>query len=176
MDHNSEDVHHGHPRRGRCHTIQPHMHVSMAHRATDQAGQSAIHCLVHLIRYLAKAQLGGLRFICDSAEEHPPPSHIVSLLGPSSLFDAPKCGLGAYRNTRVCQNLLPYLELNEAHARIPAQHWPMETAIAALGLANWITHSSPPLEGGKRAPPNKQGFSLHGTPPRLGTHSNSLQF
>ena len=74
---------------------------------TTLQGQGAPHCLAHLIQDLSEAQPGGVGFIWDTAELKPPASHVVSLLGQRSLIDASKCGLDAYRNTRVWQNLMP---------------------------------------------------------------------
>jgi hypothetical protein len=103
---------------------------------------------------------------------------MVSLLGQITLIEAPKCESGAYRITRIWQNLMLSSKLRVAHGRLPAPQRPVQTGLDNAGLHEWSEHSiyisSPhPAEGSPTTPtdadPSYKEPLFH-----LGTHPNSL--
>jgi hypothetical protein len=111
-------------------------HLPRAHRGNTLLVHGAPHSIAQLIQYLNEAHPGGVGFIRDTNELKLPTPLVVSLLEQGSLIDDSKCVSVAYRNTQVWQNLMPYPTLNEAHARLPAPHRPVETAIGDVSLIN----------------------------------------
>jgi len=131
-----------------------------AHKGNTCPDQSAPLRPARSIQHLNEAQPGGIDFISDITEIRPSSPHVVSLLGRGYLIDASKCGSGAYRNPQVCPKLMPYSELNEPRAHLPAPQRPVETAIEAAWLAIWITYPSPLPQSGKHAAPDSEGAVL----------------
>jgi len=67
-------------------------------------------------------------------------------MGQGILLDAPKCGSGAYRNTRIWQNLMPHDALVEEHSRLLTRTRPVDAALATAWLSRLSTF--PALEAG----------------------------
>ena len=103
---------------------------------------------------------------------HPPSANTLSLLGQGTLLDAPKCGSGAYRNTRTWQNLLPQDTLAAEHARLQPSARPVEAALETIGLSKWSTHPSPQLEDSHRAQPT----TFRGPLPYMGSNPDTAPF
>ena len=63
--------------------------------------------------------MGGIGFIWDTPVRSLLPTHIHTLMGPSTVLNAPKCGSGAHRPTHIWQNLLSKAAaLNAAYANL----------------------------------------------------------
>jgi hypothetical protein len=99
----------------------PHMlaiHLSKSKREHPPPGPDIVRHIIRLVPHLSETQPEGVGYIWNSSEIYPPSANTLSLLGQGTLLDASKCGLGAYRNTSIWQNLLPYDTLAAEHARL----------------------------------------------------------
>ncbi len=84
-------------------------------------------------------------------------------------LDAPKCGSGAYRNTRIWQNLMPYDAMLKEHARLLPPSRPFDAALTTIWLSRLITF--PTI--GARNQPQLQHTPLRGPLPYMGTHPDT---
>jgi hypothetical protein len=57
--------------------------------------------ILRLVLRLSESQPGGVGYVLNSSELHPPSANTMSLLAQGTLLDASKCSSGAYRNTRI---------------------------------------------------------------------------
>ncbi len=104
----------------------------------------------------------------------PYPPDSISLLREGSLIETRKCGSGAYRVTRIWQNLMLLSTLTDATSRLPTPQRPAETALRRAGLNTWSTHPIPSQdeeEDGRFLPLGH--VSAEEPLPRLGTHPNA---
>jgi hypothetical protein len=110
----------------------------------------------------------------DSTELHPPfTAHIMSLLGQSTLKDAPTCGSRAYRSTYVWQNLMPQSVLEAEHARLPKPTSPVEAAHEVARLTTWSPRPTPPAGKGMS---HNEGLPPRKPLPHVGTHPDTSPF
>ncbi len=152
-------------------------HLPRAHRGHGQpahANNSQIH---RLIRHLATTQVGGIGFIRDTPVGSPLLAHVQSMMGPSTVLNAPKCGSGAHRPTHVWQNLLPKDKLDEAYSNLPnpsrtvndnldlarLEEWRMPTTDTPNSIAN--PTKALPRFGTRHTPPSR---AESGPTPALG--------
>ena len=136
-------------------------------------GPDVVRHILRLIMYLSEAQSEGFGYLWSSFELHPASTTTLSLLGQGTLLDAPKCGSGAYRNTRIWHNLMPHDALMKELARLLPPTRPVDAALMRAGLSRWST--LPTLGAGDQPQPQ------HTPPPRdplpyLGTHPNTAPF
>jgi hypothetical protein len=87
-----------------------------------------------LILHLSAIQSGEVGFVWSTTQLQPPTSQTLSLLGEGSLIEAQKRGSGAYRATRIWQNLMPLAILTEVASRLPTLHRPVEAALWRAGI------------------------------------------
>ena len=79
-------------------------HLPRTHRGNGQPAHATLLKILRLIRHLASTQRGGVGFIWDTPDRSPLPAHILAVMGPSTVLNAPKCGSGAHRPTQIWQN------------------------------------------------------------------------
>jgi hypothetical protein len=103
--------------------------LSNSNREHTPPGLNISRHIVCLVLHLSESQPGGIGYIWNSSELHPPSANTLSLLGLSILLDASKYGLGAYRNIRIWQNLLPHDTLADEHARMKPAARPVEATL-----------------------------------------------
>jgi hypothetical protein len=65
------------------------------HTPSDISGSDIIRHITCLVLILSESQPGGVEYIWNSSELHPPSANTLSLLGQGTLLDATKCGSGA---------------------------------------------------------------------------------
>ena len=128
-------------------------HLSRPHREHTPSGPYVVQHILRLILHVSEAQPGGVGYLWNSSELHPPSANTLSLLGQDTLLDAPKCGSRAYRNTRIRQSLLPQDTLAAEHARMLPPTRPIEDALETSCLFVWSTHHSPKLAGPNQTQP-----------------------
>ncbi len=112
----------------------PCTRVSLTHSARIPHDADTDHDILRLVLHLFASQSDGVGFIWTSPELHPASADTMSRLGPGSILDATKCGSGAYRNTRIWQNLLHHDTLSTIHARLQHTPRPVESALESAGL------------------------------------------
>ena len=93
-----------------------------------------------LVLHISKTHTNGVGSILNSFELHPPSALTMSLMGPGILLDATECGSGAYRNTRLWQNLMSQDTLAEFQARTRPPTGSVEKALEGAGLSNRSTY------------------------------------
>jgi len=89
-------------------------HLPLIHLGQRVSAHATIGQISYLIQHLAATQEGGIGFIWDTPVGFPLPEHVLNMMGPSTVLNAPKCRSGAHRPIRIWQNLLPKEELDEA--------------------------------------------------------------
>jgi hypothetical protein len=96
----------------------PATHLSSSSRDHTPSGPDIGRHTIRLVLRISDSQLGGVGYICISSEFHLPSATTLSLLDQGPLFDASKCGSGAYYNTRISQHLLIQDIMEAKHARL----------------------------------------------------------
>jgi hypothetical protein len=114
-------------------------HLPGTHRDHTPMGPDVVRHILRLILYLSESQSEGVGYLWSSSELHPASATILSLVGQGTLLDAPKCGSGAYRNTRIWQNLMSHDALMKEHARLLPPTRPVDAALTRAGLSRWST-------------------------------------
>ena len=94
-------------------------HLPRAHWGLGQLAHAIVSQICHLIRHLATTQRSGIGFVWDTPLGSPLPAHVQNMMGPPTVLNVPKCGLGSHRPTRIWQNLLPKEALDEAYSNLP---------------------------------------------------------
>ncbi len=121
----------------------PATHHSKPTREHTPSGPDIIRHILRLIVHLSETKPRGIGYIWSSSELHPPSANTLSLLGQGTLLDASKCGSGAYRNTRIWQNLLPHDTLTAEHASLQPPARPVDAALETAGPSTWSSHPPP---------------------------------
>ena len=144
-------------------------HLPRSHRVHTPMGPDVVRQILHLIMHFFEAQPEGVGYIWNSSDIHPPSANPLSLLGLFTLLDASKCDSGAYRNTRIWQNLMHHDTLAAEHARLLTPTRQVDAALVTTGLSIWSSHL-----------PHQPGYPhrAHPTPFRephsyLSTHSDT---
>jgi hypothetical protein len=112
-------------------------HLSISNRDHTPPGPDIGRHVIRLVLHLSESQPGGVGYIRTSSELHPPSAYTLSLLGQGILLDGSKCGLGADRNTRIWENLLPQDTLAAEHARLQPSARPVAAALETARLSMW---------------------------------------
>jgi len=107
----------------------------MTYRKRTPIGPDVVRHILRLVYYLSEAELEVIGYLWSFSELHPASANNLSLLGQGTLLDAPKCGSGAYRNTRIWQTLMPHDALKKEHARLLPPSNPVDAAFATAGLS-----------------------------------------
>ena len=72
-------------------------HLPKTIRGSGQPPHATVLQIHDLIRHLATTQEGGLGFVWDTPFGPPPlPAHVIDMMGPSIVLNAPKLGSGAH--------------------------------------------------------------------------------
>ena len=104
-------------------------HLPRSHRVHTLMEPDVVRHILHFILYLSEAPPEGVGYLWNSYKLHSPFATTLSILDQGTLIDASKCGSGAYRNTRIWQNLLPHDTLAVEHARLQPLARPVEASI-----------------------------------------------
>ena len=99
--------------------------------------------ILRLILYLSEAHAEGIGYLWSSSKLHPASINTLSLFDQCTLLDASQCGSGAYRNTRIWQNLMPHYALVTAHARLLPPTRSVDATLETAGLSRWSTFPTP---------------------------------
>jgi hypothetical protein len=91
-------------------------HLPNTHRERSPMGPDVVRHIHRLILNLSEARIGGVGYLWTFSELHSARASTLPLLGQGTLLDATKCCSGAYRSTRVWQNLLTHKALVAEHA------------------------------------------------------------
>ena len=114
-------------------------HLPRTPRGNGQPTHATLQQIHRLIRHLASTQKGGIGFIWDTPVRSPLPAHIIAMAGPSTVLNAPKCGSGAHRPTRIWQNMLPKETLDDAYANLVDPRQTVDDILKSAGLRAWHT-------------------------------------
>jgi len=117
--------------------------LSRPHREHTPPGPDVVRHVFRLIMHLSETQRKEIGYLRNSSELHSPSANTLLLLGHRTLLDASKCGSGAYRNTRIWQNLLPQDTLAEEHARLLPPTRPVDAALETTWLSMWSIYPLP---------------------------------
>ena len=146
-------------------------HLPRTIRGHGQPAHATLQQILRLIQHLDSNQHGGIVFIWDSPVIPPLPAHIIAMMGPSTVLNAPKCGSGAHRPTQIWQNLLPKATLDEAYANLTDPRLTIDDILEVAGLGKWQTpprdassttgtpHTALPRFGTRPTPPPRDGTS-----------------
>jgi hypothetical protein len=89
--------------------VSPHVlasHLSKSNRDRTPPDPDIDGHILRLVLHLTESQPRVVLYIWNSCELYPPSANTLSLLCQGNLLDSSKYGSGAYRNTRIWQNLL----------------------------------------------------------------------
>jgi hypothetical protein len=109
-------------------------HLPKQHRGIGQPAHATISQINYLIRHLATTQTGGLGFIWDAPHGPKLTPLMQTLMGPSTILNAPKCGSWAHRPTHIWQNLLPREKLEAAYLQLSGLQRPINDILDQAGL------------------------------------------
>jgi len=118
-------------------------HSSNSNKEHTPPGPDISRHITRLVLQLFESQPGGVGYIWNFCEPQLPSANTSSLLGQGTLLDASKCGSGAYRNTRIWQNLLPQETMAAEHARLRPSPRQIKAAMETTWLFKWSAHPSP---------------------------------
>jgi len=112
-------------------------HLPRAQRGQGQSAQAITGQIGYLIQHLALTQEGGIGFVWDTPIGFPLPAHVLSMMGASTVSNAPKCGSGAHCPIRIWQNILPKEKLNEAYSNLHDPPHTVNDILKLAGLGSW---------------------------------------
>jgi len=112
-------------------------HLPRTRRGQGQPAHAVVDQISYLIQHLAATQENGIEFVWDTLVGPPLLTYVLEIMGPSTVLNAPKCGSGAHRPTRIWQNLLPKEELDEAYSNLKDPPHTGNGILEHAGLGSW---------------------------------------
>jgi hypothetical protein len=172
--HHPNLIHRGLPSRRRPRHDQP-PHVGPTPPTSTQGAWtiSPCHCLINLLPHPAPRHNPIERdiiFTWDTPLGSPLPAHVQNMIGPATVLNAPKCGSGAHRPTRIWQKLLPMETLDEAYSNLPVPSRTANDMLALAGLGSWHMPTGDTSNSTNTHPTSLPRFGTRLKPP---THATS---
>jgi hypothetical protein len=79
----------------------------------------ALKHIIRLVHFLYTSQSRHIEYILANTSSPNKYSSIQEGLGPAITLDGPPCGSGAYKETRICQNLAPNATIQKKFNQLP---------------------------------------------------------
>jgi hypothetical protein len=109
------------------------------HTPKTRPQELAIRHIIRLIHFLYTSQSRHIGYILantPSPNKHP---SIQKELGPAITPDGPPCGSGAYKETRICQNLAPNYKIQNTFNQLPSPTLPINKRLIDANIKDWKT-------------------------------------
>ena len=143
-------------------------HLQRAYRGQEHPAHAVVDQISYLIQHLAATQEGGIVFVWDTLVGPPLPTHVLEIMGPSTVLNAPKCGSGAHRPTRILQNLPPKEDLDEAYSNLNYPPHTVNDILEHVGLSSWRMPTRDTISSTANATTLLPRFRTRPTPPPPG--------
>jgi hypothetical protein len=95
---------------------------------------------VRILQFLHNVQPTGIAYILANTPCAKLYSHIQHWLTPPITLDATPCGFAAYRQTRICQNIIPISIVQEKFNQLPIPTITINDRLTQATINHWRTH------------------------------------